>query len=112
MYVGLDYERAAVGILSLYAASALGTLGGFLFGIPKANSEMHSTGRSRRNLFLPNTNSEQVSDWLTKIIVSVGLIQFRQIGAALGAVGAAVGAAIQRPQDAPTQARCLLSACS
>jgi hypothetical protein len=32
---------------------------------------------------LPNTNIETVSDWLTKIIVGVGLIHLKDIGAFL-----------------------------
>jgi hypothetical protein len=30
--------------------------------------------------YQPNTNLEQISDWLTKILVGVGLIQIKQIG--------------------------------
>ena len=48
----------------------------------------------RRRSFLPNTNLEQISDWLTKTIVGVGLVQFREIGAALYGIGEAAGHAI------------------
>jgi uncharacterized membrane protein len=54
---------------------ALGALIGFLFAVPRFN---RSAVRSAT--LLPNTNIETVSDWLTKIIVGVGLINLRQIG--------------------------------
>jgi uncharacterized membrane protein len=54
---------------------AVGALIGFLFAVPRFN---RSAVRSAA--LLPNTNIETVSDWLTKIIVGVGLINLRQIG--------------------------------
>ena len=64
------------------ACSAVGWVVGFLFGIPRtlsanttANSPDSAAPRSGTN-----TNLEQISDWLTKIIVGVTLVQ---IGPAL-----------------------------
>ena len=56
---------------------------GFLFGIPRtitAPGPNPSTGVTQ---FQGNTNLEQVSDWLTKIIVGVGLVQIGRIIPAL-----------------------------
>ena len=36
--------------------------------------------RRSRQVLLPNTNIESVSDWLSKIIVGVGLIDLAEIG--------------------------------
>jgi hypothetical protein len=67
----LAYGAAAM----VGAASALaGGLIGFLFGIPRVLSEGAESGSSERRL-IPNTNLEQVSDWLTKIIVGATLVQ-------------------------------------
>jgi len=59
------------------AASALaGGLLGFLFGIPRALSSDTGSGSSEASSRLvANTNLEQVSDWLTKIIVGATLVQ-------------------------------------
>ena len=51
---------------------------GFLFGVPWATQqitrEREGTIRGQHS-YLPNTNLEQISDWLTKIIVGVGLVE-------------------------------------
>ena len=54
---------------------ATGAFIGFLFGVPRVNPNA-----TQAAFLLPNTNIETVSDWLTKIIVGVGLINFKDIG--------------------------------
>lgn len=63
------------------AAFLTGGLIGFLFGIPHTvqGVDPSTSGTQYRG----NTNLEQVSDWLTKIIVGVGLVQ---IGRAIPAL--------------------------
>jgi hypothetical protein len=83
------------------------TLGGpkaFLFGIPRtlqqeganapidANTPSASGGPTSRIEYRVNTNLEQISDWLTKILVGVGLTQ---IAAIRDAVGSLIGFAAQ-----------------
>lgn len=76
------------GQLLFFSAAALliGILGGFLFGIPKTlqhstapaqTSGTNSTGLMDRQV--TNTNLEQISDWLTKIIVGLGLINIKNV---------------------------------
>ena len=52
----------------------VGGLFGFLFGIPKV-PEGPANGLALRS----NTNLEQVSDWVTKIVVGVTLVQFGEL---------------------------------
>jgi hypothetical protein len=59
------------------AAFFTGGIVGFLFGIPQP---VQGSATSTGNLPHDNTNLYQVSDWLTKIIVGVGLVE---IGRAL-----------------------------
>lgn len=68
----------AFGLLVALAALIVGGLGGFLFGIPRAlqRSDDASTGKPG---YAVNTNLEQISDWLTKILVGVGLVQLGQV---------------------------------
>lgn len=61
------------------ASAATGALLGFLFGIPRARQ---ATGSDRVD-FTPNTNLEEISDWLTKIIVGLGLANLTQVRALL-----------------------------
>ncbi len=75
-------------LLSVIACAAwmAGSLLGFLFGVPrfKSDSGMRRTAstseaaQSAAN-FTPNTNLEQISDWLTKIIVGATLVQIGPI---------------------------------
>jgi len=63
------------------AAALVGGVVGFLFGIP-LTSKQRAAGADGSQ-YETNTNLEQVSDWLTKIIVGVGLVQ---LGRALPAL--------------------------
>lgn len=87
----------AVCLLSAGAALAMGLLVGFVFGVPKVAQtstplpktttppESDKVGDDKKPQttdddakpqgYSANTNLEQISDWLTKIIVGVGLVQ-------------------------------------
>lgn len=94
--VGVIIYAAAEGSWSIFALStliaacafALGALLGFLFGIPQyfaRGAEAHSA--AARATYQPNTNLTQVSDWLTKIIIGVGLVEFGQLTDTIGRLG-------------------------
>jgi len=82
----------SVGLMTGLAALVAGALLGFLFGIPRTlqQTEPKSTTSgteeesARSQGYSVNTNLEQISDWLTKILVGVGLTQIPAIGEALG----------------------------
>ena len=73
---------------------AAGAFIGFLFGVPKVNPTVIDGAD-----LLPNTNIETVSDWLTKIIVGVGLINFKEIGGFLSSTSNELAASLA--MDAP-----------
>lgn len=67
-------------VLQLWAMASLatGALVGFIFGVPKwTRPKAKSSARER---YEPNTNIEKLSDWLTKILVGVGLVEFHELG--------------------------------
>ena len=87
---------ASVGAMAAGAAWLVGALLGFLFGIPHtrstgAESSKQGGGAGQKqaddttparqgdNSYAPSTSLEQISDWLTKIIVGVGLTQLSKI---------------------------------
>lgn len=78
-----------VAVLTGGAASAIGALLGFLFGIPRVLQSDQLTKKEKYRV-LANSNLEQISDWLTKIIVGVGLVQLGTIPDQLGRLGAAL----------------------
>ncbi len=90
------------------ACLAAGFAVGFIFGIPRVDQNQDSANKngvgtpntgSQGYALRVNTNLEQVSDWLTKIIVGVGLVQLIKIPAYL-----------HRAADWVAQSFCLLNA--
>jgi len=62
-----------------------GGLLGFLFGIPRALSSDTDKGSSeQRDRLNTNTNLEQISDWLTKIIIGATLVQLGSVAHRFG----------------------------
>jgi hypothetical protein len=105
--------RVAFGVLgaaavTACAASVVGTLLGFIFAIPRAqprepregapsepapaNGAAPAATRTSRAVLGVNTNLEEISDWLTKIIVGMGLVNLEKIPAQLRGLGAYFGA--------------------
>lgn len=79
---------AIVGSLLAGASLLVGGAIGFLFGIPRTLQHEENLGDSDKNTaanqtpafkYRVNTNLEQISDWLTKILVGVGLTQLNSI---------------------------------
>ena len=63
-----------------------GGLVGLLFGIPR--SALGSAGTTATGRYQANSNLVEVSDWLTKIIVGVGLVQIGRLEPALSRLAA------------------------
>ncbi len=105
------------------ACLAVGSLVGFLFGIPRVlqgdvpqpapageGREEEDGGPARPAVYRlhVNTNLEQISDWLTKIIVGVGLIELRRMPELLRDASAFVARAVGAGPDAQTVAAVLI----
>jgi tetratricopeptide (TPR) repeat protein len=74
--------RLATAVLWALGFLSGGSLLGFLFGIPRVLQTdavvAPAAGVSPIARHLVNTNLEQVSDWITKILVGLGLVQLQQ----------------------------------
>lgn len=59
----------------------VGVLVGFLFGIPRVVQGQNRAADPAKGNYQQrvNTNLEEISDWLTKIIVGLGLVQLRTV---------------------------------
>ncbi len=62
----------------MLASFSVGALIGFIFGIPRTLQENITEGVKS------NSNLEQLSDWLTKIIVGVGLVESKEVFELIG----------------------------
>lgn len=88
--LGSGWNMVAVGLsvwLVASAAAGLGALLGFIFGIPRELQVGDASTDNKYVRIIANTNLEQVSDWLTKIIVGVSLIQIGRLRPALADLG-------------------------
>lgn len=87
----------ATGLVLAAAGTISGALIGFIFGVPRVLTgeavRGEHNGRRARSLIAANTNLEQISDWLTKILVGVGLTQFRALAGAAGRLFRSLGPA-------------------
>lgn len=127
VFVAEPAQRMAALMAAFLAAAApfaVGGLVGFLFGIPRTLQDSSAAGPGQiagdtpapapgaapaatgtagalgRRASQDNTNLEQISDWLTKIIVGIGLTQLTQLPAMIQSTGEYIAAAIS--PHAPT----------
>lgn len=86
-------------VMTAAAAFAVGGLTGFVFAIPRVSDNGHRLvqrtngepeGEPQNGSVAPNSNLEQVSDWLTKILLGAGLTQINQIGGQLTDIGSQI----------------------
>jgi hypothetical protein len=119
-FSGLRFGGVVLWALALFATGA-GV--GFLFGIPRVLQRERSPAPARSPSERPagggpvegngpsapslayhqrvNTNLEEISDWLTKIIVGVSLIQLRSIPDHLRRLADLIGASLNGTASAP-----------
>lgn len=89
--LALAFKAASVLFLLGLAATSAGGLLGFLFGVPKYRTDSAIAGS-----FQHNSNLEQISDWLTKIIVGATLVQLNNIGLAIGRISSLIGTELNK----------------
>jgi hypothetical protein len=78
--------------LITFSSFAVGALLGLLFGVPHSSDQTGSGGTAWS--LLPNTSFDQMSDWLTKILVGVGLTQLVGVPSRLQALGSYLAPAL------------------
>ncbi|MFE9427842.1 hypothetical protein ACFYNO_33340 [Kitasatospora sp. NPDC006697] len=89
------------GVMISCATTVVGALLGFLFGIPHVLSTNNAAGGPPApGTYTANTNLEQVSDWLTKLLLGVGLTQLGSIWRGARELGRALSPALGGQADA------------
>lgn len=76
------------GVLIACASFLVGVLLGFIFGIPRALQSQPQNPADTGPTYHVNTNLEQISDWLTKIIVGVSLVELGRVPELVKRLGA------------------------
>jgi hypothetical protein len=86
----LNHDLSKLFLIDLlsFTSAVIGGLFGFLFGMPKnsyhddhksTEPKKENNSSKTKDTYQENTNLQEISDWMTKIIVGVGLTQFRSI---------------------------------
>ncbi|MFE2110305.1 hypothetical protein ACFXAF_31185 [Kitasatospora sp. NPDC059463] len=91
------WQALGGGLVVACAATLAGGALGFLFGVPRvrgAGGAEGGGGGEPHGSYAPNTNLEQVSDWLTKVLLGVGLTQLGSLGERLDRLGTALAPAL------------------
>lgn len=81
----------SLGILVAGCALSSGCFIGFIFAIPKSITTSETTMIRTKIGYISNDNLVQISDWLTKIIVGVGLTKLTRIPGYIQAMGEYIG---------------------
>ncbi len=105
--IGKPVNMLVVELLVALASLVVGGFLGFLFGIPRAPTRTsNSAGASDAEVgtaavsssgYEPSNSLEQVADWLTKILVGVGLVELRDLKEELAHFGARLDSTLQVP---------------
>ena len=90
MYAWGDWDVLAIAAVVATGAFGAGGLFGFLFG-PRSLAGPEHAEEDMAGTYRPKTNLEQISDWLTKILVGVGLVQFTTLARHAGDLVAFLG---------------------
>ena len=93
------WSVASVGIMTSAAALIVGVLVGFLFGLPQTRQQSDSTA-----LLSTSSKLDEVADWLTKILVGLGLVQLGAVAGGVDDLGASVVPALGDGPGAQTLA--------
>jgi hypothetical protein len=100
------FEVWSIAFMVTAATYLAGNLLGFLFALPRSAG----VGLPKEGLsdVQPNTNLEDVSDWLTKIVVGVTLVELNRLLPALLKLFANVGIALGGQKSATVFAGCII----
>jgi hypothetical protein len=66
-------------LITAGASAFSGGFLGFLFAVPKLADAAGGASKLASPEYRANTNLEQISDWITKILVGLGLVDFKEI---------------------------------
>lgn len=113
---GISLRSVATSMIWMFACIMAGGAIGFLFGIPKimqpstktdntdkTEVQNNQSGNGDYKLFV-NTNLTEISDWLTKIIVGLGLVNLTKLPPYINSIALSLSNGINSKDNASTLA--------
>ena len=92
---------AVPGYLWALACLGAGSLIGIIFGIPRSASRSPEQGKTGLAELRANTNMEEISDWLTKLLVGAGLVELKELPQAIDSAARYIAPALQSRAGMP-----------
>lgn len=80
--------------LYMSASASIAVILGLIFGVPRARAEFAAEASER---YASNSNLEQISDWLTKLLVGAGLVELKSLPALAKGIGDYLGQGMKVP---------------
>lgn len=84
-------------VLYMLAAASVSVILGLIFGVPRARADFSAEATER---YSSNSNLEQISDWLTKLLVGAGLVELKSLPGLAQSAGDSLGAGMVVPNAA------------
>jgi hypothetical protein len=94
-----------LGLAACAAALLAGALLGFLFGLPRT---LEPRTRSPNARLTTSTSLDQIADWLTKMLVGIGLVELGKIAHGVSSLGQALAPGLGNGPGAKSLAVALL----
>lgn len=99
LLVAIGYDSSAwadglLWVLYMAASAAVAAILGLIFGVPRARTEFSAESTER---YSSNSNLEQISDWLTKLLVGAGLVSVGKLPGLFKGVGDYLGSGMAIP---------------
>jgi hypothetical protein len=98
---GQDLRHWQVTILWCGVFMMVGGTVGFLFGIPTGRPVHSKAAGDDDRALASNTNLESISDWLTKILIGLALVNFKDLDEQLGRLTSYVAKGLSGSVDEP-----------
>lgn len=84
-------------VVYMLAAASVSVIFGLIFGVPRARADFSAEASER---YASNSNLEQISDWLTKLLVGAGLVELKSLPGLAQSAGDSLGAGMAVPNAA------------
>lgn len=94
---GPYWSSAAELVMFMLASVAIAGLLGLIFGVPRTRTDV---GVQTTTQFGSNSNLEQISDWLTKILVGAGLVQLGMLPGGISSLATFLSGGMALPNAA------------
>lgn len=92
-----NWEDGLRWTMYMLAFASIAAIVGLIFGVPRARTDFSPAATER---YSANSNLEQISDWLTKLLVGAGLVELKSLPGAMASLGEYLGDGLGVPNPA------------